>query len=107
MLDLSYTHNIMMFQVFPGFRKNSDDMEQRSMFELLEIRRFQQFHFQDEIFVELVRRQIIHQEELVDHIHARRVPQSEENMSFVCHPKKGVPLSFQTKCKQNGYSPRH
>ena len=55
MPDLSYTHNIMVFQVLLGFRKNPDDMEQRSMFELLEIRRFQQFHFQNEIFVELVR----------------------------------------------------
>lgn len=38
MPDLSYTHDIMVFQVLLGFRKNSDDMEQRSMFELLEIR---------------------------------------------------------------------
>ena len=61
----------MVFQVLSGFRKNPDNIEQRGMFELLEIRRLQQFHFQDKILVELVRRQIIHQEKLVGHIHAR------------------------------------
>ena len=45
----------MVFQVLSGFRKNPDNIEQRGMFELLEIRRLQQFHFQDEILVELVR----------------------------------------------------
>ena len=79
----------MVFQVLSGFRKNPDNIEQRGMFELLEIRRLQQFHFQDKILVELVRRQIIHQEKLVG------------------HPKKGVPLSFQMTCKQNGYNPYH
>ena len=90
----------MMFQVFPGFRKNSDDMEQRSMFELLEIRRFQQFHFQDEIFVELVRRQIIHQEELVDHIHARRVPHLRKIcLSYVIQRKEFHFLSKRSASK--------
>ena len=44
----------MVFQVLSGFRKNPDNIEQRGMFELLEIRRLQQFHFQDKILVELV-----------------------------------------------------
>lgn len=75
-------------------------MEQRSMFELLEIRRFQQFHFQDEIFVELVRRQIIHQEELVDHIHARRVPHLRKIcLSYVIQRKEFHFLSKRSASK--------
>ena len=79
----------MVFQVLPGFRKNPDNMEQRGMFELLEIRRLQQFHFQDEILVELVRRQIIHQEKLVGHIHTRRVLHLREiGLSYVIQRKE-------------------
>ena len=50
----------MVFQNLPGFRKNPNDMEQRSMFELLEILSiFNMFHFSRlKSFVELVRRQI-------------------------------------------------
>lgn len=79
----------MVFQVLSGFRKNPDNIEQRGMFELLEIRRLQQFHFQDKILVELVRRQIIHQEKLVGHIHARRVLHLREiSLSYVIQRKE-------------------